>query len=353
MNRMLATFAVVVAPLPVVGILAWANANTLPEAANIRLVLLGGISAILLLFAGLDWAHPSLFMRRANSLGRTLAAVSSGLYFAGAYLQHVPLEWIGILGIYLGLVVYLGGTAFVLPTLLALLVLGLTILPGYASIIHLEFLTQPSLLALIGVTGAIIFFQLRRKNLSKDCELCSSYRSGRETFCLSCGRKVNPIVVVIERKSYSYLVLFAVILLILSQVPVSLLVHNPLTSVALSYAPGGGGNIASYLPSVASALALIGLAAGVRMLGYRRSVLFDNSLGLTPDQFSVLAKIARTRSTMRGSALFERYGKRAGFQDWSSFERLLLRFKSLGLLESRVKVRKGSPELVWKSRFTI
>jgi hypothetical protein len=295
---------------------------------------------------------------------KLLVVCSVGLSAFGLYPQpDFMFAWLGMILTYLALVAYLGGTSYIAPVSLPMVVLALMMSPWYRVGTGLQpSLIELPLVATMGIASLLLLRQrANKKAITKDCEYCRLYRSDYKHFCLYCGRTLNRLTesnlgglrkfgpLAVAAAFYPFLSMLAIQL----GTPLGATSVSALTSLAGSYLPGGPSNLEAILRSGIAALGIIAVAAHVRTIGFRGKVMFDNTLGLDSRQYSLLALIAKSRTKGTGSELFRKFGREAGFQNWFSFEVALVRFKRLGLLHATVHVKNGVSETMWKCAVAI
>ncbi|MDA4127903.1 MAG: MarR family transcriptional regulator [Thaumarchaeota archaeon] len=104
-----------------------------------------------------------------------------------------------------------------------------------------------------------------------------------------------------------------------------------------------------YVETGAVIVALGAVMAAVRVREIRTLKRIENTWGLSPGQFSILASLSTVKGPHTGSELLETVGETHGVGNWNVFLVILRRFAALGLVEQRVRVRGGIPSMFWYS----
>jgi hypothetical protein len=172
---------------------------------------------------------------RGSRAGVLLAIVGILSYLIGTSLQSAFLHVFSIALFYWGCVLYLGGLRSLISTLpcgLVVLSLFAPVVYGVWGLIYLDGLSWAIIVASMGV-----LWQTRSQPRPPGCDMCTYFEIKRESFCLSCGRLIGPLVGPSSRRFLGFAVFVIAMLGVLS-LTVPVLTVSPTVSM-ISFGLGG------------------------------------------------------------------------------------------------------------------
>jgi hypothetical protein len=351
---------VIVAPLPLLAVLALGNPLVLSFLSLNPLLIVGvtSCSAVILALT-LRVAMPQYRLAKGSVLLLIPGLLGILMGVLGFSLGRPGMVWASLLLTYVGIVAYLGGGRFaarLTPSVAVLAVLPAFVLlsPGTAYIVARS---------LVGLAGLLALICLRfRPMRQRGCEYCVGYFERDAMFCDYCGRRLSGLLKIqapgkrLLGSLASGFILITLTFTGTSNIP-SLLSAGlgPASSVLLQIAGNGasstGGSFGFFAANLqysllASALLVFGTVAGVaRNADMTNGRKFDNSLGLDEYEVARLASFATKREST-GAELLDSTRFPGG---WMPLSLLLEKLARLGLVKREIVVRSGMQTMLWKN----
>jgi len=186
------------------------------------LVAVACIVGLVALYSGLKYYRPVILSGSPRS-GLTLLAISVAVYVISSYFGAVALHWFVLLGMYLGLVMTIGGRSQALPVAPSLLAFGVLSVPAVVQ--------GPVGVLLSGaVLGSASVFAFARRKGSKanqtPCVFCAFLSSEDSDSCSFCGRWFGELGASFKNTRIALFVTLSLALMLLSAISIPVIEAN-------------------------------------------------------------------------------------------------------------------------------